>query len=229
LLYSYEILFFISLCSDCLGGKNEAHQLQSVEFLFAIWAALLIAPSCEKPAVQPTATAIRPSDIKVEVRDGRPVVLTTGAAEFQVLPSGQLQGTLLKDGKRLTLDEQGSGASAGGDFIVHEGKTLEFTSDFAKAKILDATGKLGRGKRVEIPALASAAGTAIERTTAIETYDDFPISRWSASPTKIWGPRILRSTRRWCSSIVSTRSRPMRKLSPMTCGISGIELRLGQG
>src|SRR5438874_2411746 len=91
-------------------------------FFFAIWASLLIVLSCEKPAVQPTVAPVRPSDIKVEVRDGGPIVLTTSAAEFQLLPSGALQGTLLKDGKRLTLDEPGVPA-ASGDAIVHDGKT----------------------------------------------------------------------------------------------------------
>jgi hypothetical protein len=78
--------------------------------------------SCSKPAVRPKAAASRPSDIQVEVRDGGPVVVTTSAAEFQILPSGFLQATLLKDGKRLTLDEPGVGSAAGSDYIVHEGE-----------------------------------------------------------------------------------------------------------
>ncbi len=153
--------------------------MKSTEFnrlfsLLAISVTLLLLLNCEKPAVQPAVTPARPSDIKVEMNNGGPVVLTTSAAEFQMLPSGLLQGTLLKDGKRLTLDEPAGAGSAGNDYLVHEGKTLQFVPDFAQAKVLEATGKLGRGKRVEIPAHASAAGTAIERTTAIETYDDFP-------------------------------------------------------
>src|SRR5580700_11616247 len=120
--------------------------------------------SCSKPAEQPKVDTARPSDIKVEVRDGGPVVVTTSAAEFQVLPSGFLQATLLKDGKRLTLDEPGVGSAAGSDYIVHDGKDLEFVPDFGQAKVLEAIGKLGRGKRVEIPAHPLApAGTDIER------------------------------------------------------------------
>ena len=68
--------------------------------LIAIGGALLLSLSCEKAAVPPTSAPVRPSDIKVEVRDHGPIVLTTGTAEFQMLPSGVLQGTLLKDGKR---------------------------------------------------------------------------------------------------------------------------------
>jgi len=131
--------------------------------------------SCARPEARPKPERSRPSDIKVEVRDGGPVVLTTTTAEFQVLPSGFLQATLLKDGKRLTLDEPGTGSAAGSDYIVHEGKDVEFVPDFGQAKVLEAIGKLGRGKRVEIPGRPLApAGVAIERTLVVEVYDDFP-------------------------------------------------------
>ena len=97
--------------------------------------------SCSKSAVQPKAPPARPSDIKVEVRDGGPVVLTTGAAEFQILPSGFVQATLLKDGKRLTLDEPEVGSAGGSDSIMNEGKDLDFVPDFAQAKILESCRK----------------------------------------------------------------------------------------
>jgi alpha-galactosidase len=135
----------------------------------------LLTVSCSRPAQPSKAAPSRPSDIKVEVRDGGPVVVTTSAAEFQMLPSGFLQATLLKDGKRSTLDEPGVGSAAGSDYIVHEGKDLEFVPDFGSAKVLEAVGKLGRGKRIEIPAHPLApGGMAVERTTVIEAYDDFP-------------------------------------------------------
>ena len=126
--------------------------------------------SCSKPAPQPQPVSARPSDVKVEVRSGGPVVVTTSAAEFQVLPSGSVQAVLLKDGKRLTLD--GAGPTASGDSIVHDGKGLDFVPDLGQAKILDATGKLGRGKRVEIPGHAASAG--VTSTLVVEAYDDFP-------------------------------------------------------
>ena len=53
--------------------------------------------------------------------------------------------------KKLTLDEPGIGSAAGSDYLIHDGKDLEFTPDFSQAKVLDAIGKLGRGKRVDIP------------------------------------------------------------------------------
>src|SRR5450631_2809668 len=132
-------------------------------------------PSCAKPPAQPKPVPSRPSDIKVDVRDGGPIVLTTSAAEFQVLPSGFLQATLLKDGKRLTLDEPGVGSTGGSDSIVIAGKELDFVPDFAQAKVSESVGKLGRGKRVEIPARPLAPpGVGIERMLVVETYDDFP-------------------------------------------------------
>ncbi|MFZ0805538.1 MAG: hypothetical protein WAN03_05125, partial [Candidatus Sulfotelmatobacter sp.] len=132
--------------------------------------------SCSKPKVQqPKAEPSRPSDINVQVRDGGPLVVTTTAAEFQILPSGYLQATLLKDGKRLTLDEPGVGSTGGSDSVVHEGKELDFVPDFAQAKVLENIGKLGRGKRVEIPARPLApAGVNVERMLVVEAYDDFP-------------------------------------------------------
>ncbi|HEY6337456.1 MAG TPA: alpha-galactosidase [Candidatus Sulfotelmatobacter sp.] len=130
--------------------------------------------SCTRTPVQPSAGA-RPSEIKVEVRDGGPVVLTTSAAEFQILPSGFVQAFLLKDGKKLTLDEPAVGSASGSDYIVHDGQELQFTPDFSAAKVTEATGKLGRGKRVEIPGRPlGPSGVDVERTLDVETYDDFP-------------------------------------------------------
>ncbi len=136
---------------------------------------LWLMSGCSKPVEQPKPVPSRPSDIKVEVRDGGPMVVTTTTAEFQILPSGFLQASLLKDGKRLTLDEPAPGSGGGSDSIIVAGKELDFVPDFGQAKILEAAGKLGRGKRVEIPARPLApAGVPLERTLTLETYDDFP-------------------------------------------------------
>ncbi len=158
-----------------IGSDSRSRLPQLVSIIIGIMLAGMawLMVSCSQPAPQPAPS--RPSDIKVEVRDGGPVVVTTSTAEFQVLPSGFLQASLLSDGKRLTLDEPGVGSTGGSDSIVHGGKELDFVPDFSQAKVLEATGKLGRGKRVEIPARPLApAGMAIERVLTVETYDDFP-------------------------------------------------------
>src|SRR5438477_5037231 len=146
--------------------------------LFLLSTAILLTAellSCSKPAEQPKPAPSQPSAIVVQVHDGGPIVVTTKTAEFQILPSGFLQATLLKDGKRLTLDEPVVGSTGGSDSIVLAGKEFDFVPDFAQAKVVEASGKLGRGKRVEIVAHPLApAGTAIERTLVLEAYDDFP-------------------------------------------------------
>lgn len=131
--------------------------------------------SCSKPAQQAKPAPSHPSEVNVEVRDGGPIVVTTKTAEFQILPSGFLQASLLKDGKHLTLDEPPVGSTGGSDSILIAGKEYDFIPDFNQAKVQEASGKLGRGKRVEITARPLApTGVPIERTLVLEAYDDFP-------------------------------------------------------
>jgi alpha-galactosidase len=160
-----------------IGCSSRDNPSRSYSFIVGIALAAVLGAtfSCTKPPAQPKPAPSRPSDIKVEVRDGGPVVISTSGTEFQILPSGFLQATLRKDGQRLTLDEPGAGSTGGSDSIVHEGNELDFVPDFAQAKVSESTGKLGRGKRVEIPARPLApAGLAIERRLVVEVYDDFP-------------------------------------------------------
>src|SRR2546429_60048 len=138
-----------------------------------LWIALA-AVSCTRQQSQ-NHMGSRPSDIKVEVRTGGPVVVTTSTSEFQLLPSGFVQASLLKDGAKLTLDDPAVGSAAGSDHLIHGGKELHFISDFGQAKVLEAIGRLGRGKRVEIPGRPLApSGIDLQRLVEIEAYDDFP-------------------------------------------------------
>jgi hypothetical protein len=115
----------------------------------------------------------------VDVKGGGPVVLTTSAAEFQVTPDGYVQAFLLKDGQKLSLDESNVGAPSDSDFVRVEGKLggkdVHFTLDFAQAEVHEAIGKMGVGKRVEIPARPlGPSGTDLQRVLALEVYDKFP-------------------------------------------------------
>jgi alpha-galactosidase len=113
------------------------------------------------------------STIQVELAPKGPLVLTTNTAEFRLLPSGYTQAFLIKDGRKLTLDDPSIGAGA--DYIIQSGKAVHFSLDFTHAKVSDATGKLGSGKRVEIPGEAVApSGVKLERMLTVEVYDDFP-------------------------------------------------------
>src|SRR5579863_4980580 len=87
-------------CESLLTSVPVRSSLTVIAFTFLLWmSGCSRTPESRKPA------PAQPSDIKVEVRDGGPIIITTSAAEFQVLPSGFVQATLLQDGKRLTLDE----------------------------------------------------------------------------------------------------------------------------
>src|SRR5947209_12367141 len=97
---------------NCVGRRVSLLQLFSSVFLFVFAVTLL---SCSKSAPQPKPPPSKPSDIKIEVRDGGPAIITTSAAEFEILPSGFVQATLVKDGKRMTLDEPAAGSSGGSD------------------------------------------------------------------------------------------------------------------
>ena len=155
--------------------RNQFRQLPYILPVVVVIVISGLMLSCTKKAEAPKPAASQPSDINVEVRTGGPIVVTTSTAEFQILPSGFIQATLLKDSKRLTLDEPGPTSTGGSDSIVHEGKELDFIPDFSQAKVVEATGKLGRGKRVELPARPLAAsGIPIERRLVVEAYDDFP-------------------------------------------------------
>ena len=128
---------------------------------------------CQRPAGKASLPAQQPSLIKVDIQPTGTVLLTTSTAEFRVLASGRIQAFLLKDGKKLTLDDTDATTPGSSDYLVADGKSIDFTPDTAQVRILEASGKLGRGKRVEIPA-QSAPGSNVQRTLQVEAYDDFP-------------------------------------------------------
>ena len=65
-----------------------------------------------------------------------------------------------------------SGNQAGLRVNTSGNKTTDIIFDLAQARISDAKGKLGRGRRVEIPGKSSKAG--LEFSLVVEAYDDFP-------------------------------------------------------
>ena len=133
-------------------------------------AAALLGASCSrtKEEIKPETAATRPSDVKVQVETAGPVKITSSAAEFQVLPSGYVQAVRLSGGGSSGLDDpQGDS-----NYVVSGGKETHFALDFSGAKTEQATGKMGRGMRVQIPGKAKEG--AIEQTLTLELYDDFP-------------------------------------------------------
>ena len=137
-----------------------------------VWIVGLLATlGCQRSAVKPETAPS--SSIKLDIQPNGPVVVTTSTAEFQILRSGQVQALLLSEGKRLTLEDANQNAGSSGDYLLKDGSPVPFTLDFSKAKVVEASGKLGLGKRIEIPG-QSVSAPYITQTLSFEAYDDFP-------------------------------------------------------
>ena len=128
------------------------------------------------------------------------------------MPSGYIQASLLKGDQRLTLDQAGAGGS---DVLVRDGKPVQFALDFAAAKVQDSAGKLGRGKRLEIPARAlDASASSIQRTLQVEVYDGFPNLLLSSATYKNAGAedfhidRAVEQQHRFNASLAEKKSQP---------------------
>jgi alpha-galactosidase len=149
---------------------------------------MLLSVGCERTQTT-SEPASQPSAIKVVVNDGGPVVLTTSTAEFQILPSGYVQASLLKDGKKLSLDETKVGAPEDTDHVIVGKKEIDFVLDFGQAKVSEAIGKMGRGKRVEVPGHAlGPSGSGIQKILTVEAYDDSPNILLTTADYKNEGP-----------------------------------------
>ncbi len=168
-----------------------------------LWAALaaaslMLAACSEAPTPrlrrqQPKPEPTQPSTINVETNSGGPVVLTTTGAEFRVSPDGYVQASLLKDGQKLSLDDPRVGTPADSFFVLVGGKDLHFGLEFGSARVLDAIGKMGAGKRLEISARPlGPSGSDLECLLAIEVYDNFPNILLSTVEYKNTGTREMK-------------------------------------
>jgi alpha-galactosidase len=175
-------------------------------FLIALTIALTAAAmSCSRnsqtkvdaPQPGPSPAANQPSTIQVTAGASGPLVLTTRTAEFQVKPDGYIQAFLLKDGSKLSLDDPSAGASpnasaADSSFVRVAGKEVYFALDLAHAKVSEATGKMGSGKRVEIPAqTGGSSDSGLQPVLAVELYDNFPNMLLSSVQYKNAGPNEI--------------------------------------
>ena len=119
--------------------------------LIAAVSTLSVVPGCNKQQTAPaTSTPTQPTVSQVEVQPAAagPLVIKTAAAEFDVTPSGYVQAFLLRDGKRLTLDDPA--ANAAGGSVTVEGKVVgDFTFDLSHATVADAIGKLSSSTQIE--------------------------------------------------------------------------------
>lgn len=114
--------------------------------------------------------------VEVSLRPAGTVAIRTPAAEFELLASGYLEGRLLREGQRLTLDEPLREEAEGGDLLVSDGAPVHFARpDFSNVKISDIHGAIGpRGKRVELTSNTSNGSVGLQKVLTLEVYDDFP-------------------------------------------------------
>ena len=135
----------------------------------------VISVGCSKQQPPPPEKAAPQSRITVAANAGAPVIVSSAEAEFHILPTGYVQAFLIKDGKRLTLDEpETAGSSVGDTVVIAGGEIRDFALDLGRVNVSDASGRLGAtGKRVEIPG-RSASVPGIEKMFTLELYDDFP-------------------------------------------------------
>lgn len=150
-----------------------------------------------------TACARADSTESVTVNPAGPIRLKTPAAEFQLLASGYLEGRLIKNGRQITLDEPAQGEA--GDLLMSGGAPVGFEPlDFRHARITEVRGGIGKqGKRIEVTAKQSGSD-GLEKTLALEVYDDFPRLHSSPFPTAMRGRPRSSWTRSLCSGAAST-------------------------
>jgi alpha-galactosidase len=132
-----------------------------------------LSTNCNRAAKEPTAAPAQPSKVEISVRPGGAVVITSSTAEFQVLPSGYIHAAWIQDGQKLSLDEVEQGRPSDSNFVKTGDKVTRFALDFGAIKVAEASGKMGRGRRVEIPARAPSDNN-LQAKLAVEVYDDFP-------------------------------------------------------
>lgn len=148
-------------------------RLPGATFLLLISA--ILAPGCNRASRPTTSGTPKSTSIDVVVNRQGPITVTTSAAEFEIQASGYIRASLLKEGKKLSLDVPQTDAPVSSDRAVVAGKEVNFPLDFSRVAVHDATGKLGPGKVIEIP--TQPVGTSepsIQQILTLEIYDDFP-------------------------------------------------------
>lgn len=135
---------------------------------------LVLLGGCRPTEKSASSVETRPS-INVSVAPGGSIVITTQAAEFDILPSGDLKAFLLRDGSRATLDDVNMDPVASESLVeVGSKQRNDFRLDFSHVSINDATSIGGaRGKRVEITG-KSASLPELQTTLSVEAYEDLP-------------------------------------------------------
>lgn len=140
---------------------------------FLVLACLLVAEGCVKKETPEKASQAAHSAVEVATpaRSDAPWIMRTKTAEFRVFGNGSTKAFLRKGSNNLTIEEESS--TRGADVVLANGKPVDDFAAQSLPQVSDANGKLGAlGKRIKF--VSRSASTGLERTVAIEVYDDFP-------------------------------------------------------
>ena len=195
---NFESVFYRSLNRRQPDALTSLRRSRSRVAIALILVLLVAAASvgCSKTPPPPGGKAAPQSQVTVTVNAGGPVVVRSAEAEFDILPSGYVQAFLLKDGKRLSLEEPQAGAPVSGDTLFSAGREVsDFALDYGRVSVSDARGRLGSpGKSVEITGRSPSA-EGIEKQLTLEVYDDFPTIALTAAAYKNTGAGELKIDR----------------------------------
>ncbi len=158
-------------------------------------------------AVLSAFPAAASADVVTVVREPAGIVLRTSAAEFRLLPSGELTGVLVAGDRRLSLQ-----AAGGGDTVEVAGAPAgTIALDLGRAVVTDVEGSLGKGKRVE----ATGQGSNwVRKTLVVGVYDDFPNLALSMVTYRNDGSRplalgkVVQQSHRLSASLVDAKAAP---------------------
>ncbi len=126
-------------------------------------------------------------------------VVKTKSATFEILPSGYIKAALAGLQKSAVLDEP---QTETGEAVVIGGREVsDWVFDPSSVRIGDSQGRFGQlGKRIE--AKSKSATSGLERSFAVEFFDDFPAIAFSTASYRNTGASPIRIGR-----IVSQRHR----------------------
>jgi len=154
------------------------------------------------------SSSAAPAELVTVLREPAAIVLRTSAAEFRLLPSGELTGALVARERRLSLQ---SAESPGDTVAVAGGPASAIAVDLAKATVTDVEGSLGKGKRVE----ATGQGeNGLRKTLVVAVFDDFPNLALSTVTYRNDGTRplavgkVVQQAHRLSASLVDPKAAP---------------------
>ena len=140
----------IGACSLGGGQKSVAHvcilRRPTARLLGALIVAVLAltAPGCKSKDKGRQAENGSHSTVTVVMEPGGLLAIRTSAAEFEILESGYIRASLIRNAKRVALDDPQTGAASSEGYPVVDGKPIEdFVLDLTHARIADYQSRVG--------------------------------------------------------------------------------------